>query len=249
MSLEEKFKDFEKIYFYSIKLDPEKAQLSQFFQSTFIETNYKTLDEWKNAWDACPTDVLSQDQSKTTIYSSSNINILNNLNSLNSLNNNISNNNNETTENSTDNTLEAFENVPYITFYYAEQYMMFSKAILFGDLKIAKKILEADSPPKIKALGRMVSNFSEDVWKFWRFKIVSRGNFLKFSQNKNIQDALLLDKSNDILFVEASPSDKIWGIGINLQSAMNGVAWKGSNLLGLALTDTRTRLLKIKKFE
>jgi len=46
-----------------------------------------------------------------------------------------------------------------IKFMCNEQYIMYSKAILFGDYEIAKKIMEAKNPVEIKKLGRSVKGF------------------------------------------------------------------------------------------
>ena len=44
--------------------------------------------------------------------------------------------------------------------------------------------------------------------------------------------------------VEASPYDKIWGIGLKSTSplAQNRSTWKGTNLLGKILTEVRDEL-------
>jgi predicted NAD-dependent protein-ADP-ribosyltransferase YbiA (DUF1768 family) len=44
--------------------------------------------------------------------------------------------------------------------------------------------------------------------------------------------------------VEASPSDRIWGIGLTADDprAANPASWRGLNLLGFALGDVRTTL-------
>src|SRR5690554_8057485 len=49
-------------------------------------------------------------------------------------------------------------------FAHAEQFMMFQKAMLFGDLASAEEILKTQNPKKCKALGREVRGFVEKVW-------------------------------------------------------------------------------------
>ena len=45
-----------------------------------------------------------------------------------------------------------------------EQYMMYKKAVYFGDKAVAAQILATDDVAEIKALGRLVANYSERYW-------------------------------------------------------------------------------------
>ena len=94
-----------------------------------------------------------------------------------------------------------------------EQYMMAEKARLFNDYEILKEILECTDPNKIKSLGRKIKNFDSDIWDKNCFNIVKKGNYAKFSQNEKLKN-LLLNYTCDII-VEASPLDKIWGVGLD----------------------------------
>ena len=125
----------------------------------------------------------------------------------------------------------------------AEHYMMFRKAQLFSDYTIADEILTADDPGKVKSLGRRIAHFDEKQWMNNRFEIVVEGNLLKFKENPNLLEYLL--QSNPRVLVEASPRDKIWGIGIDAITAKSSdpFSWKGLNLLGFALMEARSRLL------
>jgi ribA/ribD-fused uncharacterized protein len=98
------------------------------------------------------------------------------------------------------------------TFGCAEQFMMHGKAVLFGDAEIAAKILAADQPRTHKALGRQVRNFDDAMWKREREAIVMAGNRAKFTQNPELRDKLLATRGTTL--VEASPHDRIWGIGL-----------------------------------
>ena len=108
--------------------------------------------------------------------------------------------------------------------------MMYNKAILFGDTTIANKILQETTPKVIKSLGRKVRNFDENIWNKHKEEIVFKGNYLKFTQNKELKEELISTENK--MLVEASPYDKIWGIGINVKQAIEGKEWKGLNLLG-----------------
>ena len=128
------------------------------------------------------------------------------------------------------------------TFPTAEHFMMYRKALLFSDLDSAEAILQADNPGKAKALGRKVQNFDESVWVSRRTEIVETANRLKFSQNRELGDYLA--KTGSKVLVEASPSDRIWGIGMSREAARQAhpAQWKGLNLLGFSLMVVRAEL-------
>lgn len=136
--------------------------------------------------------------------------------------------------------------VENITYYTAENYMMAEKARLFNDTDALEKIIRAEDPGKAKHLGRTIKGFSENLWKKKRFDIVVSGNMAKFSQNSKLSDYLLNTDSR--VLVEASPKDRIWGIGLaeDDPDAGNPNLWKGLNLLGFALMEVRHQLNKSK---
>ncbi|MFI5609481.1 NADAR family protein [Amycolatopsis sp. NPDC051903] len=121
----------------------------------------------------------------------------------------------------------------------AEHYMMWRKAILFGDDVVAAKILAARHPRQAKAFGREVRGFEEDVWNAHRFGIVVEGNVAKFGQNAGLGE--YLGNTGDRVLVEASPVDRVWGIGLAPDDERIGEprAWRGLNLLGFALMEVR----------
>jgi len=124
----------------------------------------------------------------------------------------------------------------------AEHFMMAEKARLFDDQGALEKILAARSPGEAKSLGRNVRGFDEEIWIERRFDIVVAANKLKFSQNSDLLSFLL--GTGQKILVEASPVDKIWGIGHEAKhpNAENPRLWKGLNLLGFALMEVRTQL-------
>ncbi|GLB39279.1 putative protein with domain of unknown function (DUF1768) [Lyophyllum shimeji] len=133
-----------------------------------------------------------------------------------------------------------------VTFTSAEQWMMVQKALLFGDVEVARKMLairETDSKAmaEIKALGRQVKHFDEMKWNAERERIVLQGNLLKFRQDEKLRGRLLTTGERE--FVEASPLDRIWGIGFAEEKALAEQAHWGLNLLGKALNETR-RILR-----
>ncbi len=131
------------------------------------------------------------------------------------------------------------EGVHYAT---TEHYMMAGKARLFGDADMLAEILAAASPMAAKKLGRKVRNFEDGVWKRHCFDIVVAGNFAKFGQNEALGRYLLA--TGDAVLVEASPRDRIWGIGMGASNpkARDPERWRGRNLLGFALMEVRARL-------
>jgi ribA/ribD-fused uncharacterized protein len=130
-----------------------------------------------------------------------------------------------------------------LTFNCAEQYMMYAKALLFGDRATAERILAADTPREQQELGRQVAGFQEHVWVLFREGIVFTGNYARFSQNAEQRELLLSTRGTTL--VEASPHDRIWGIGLAADDAraMDRAQWQGMNLLGIALTRVREVLL------
>ncbi|KAI1846617.1 hypothetical protein JX266_007190 [Neoarthrinium moseri] len=150
----------------------------------------------------------------------------------------------------------------------AEHYMMHHKALLFGDADAAAAVLKTGHPRKVKALGRAVQGFSEEAWGRERGRVVERANYCKFTfpaadpsseegeeagggrewrlgtgataktmQAASFRAALLATGEHEL--VEASPYDRIWGVGFAAADAdANREHW-GENLLGKALMVVR----------
>lgn len=133
------------------------------------------------------------------------------------------------------------------TFCSAEQYMMYSKAILFGDEEIAAKILTSREPRQQKQLGRQVRQFDREVWEQQARPIVYEGNYAKFTQNKDLLQTLLATSGTTL--VEASPTDRIWGVGLEEDDPriLSRSTWRGTNWLGEVLTELRENLLTASK--
>lgn len=129
-----------------------------------------------------------------------------------------------------------------ITYRNAEQWMMAGKARLFDDPATLAEILAARDPEAIKALGRRVRGFDEAAWAAHRLDLVTAGNVAKFSQHPDL--LAHLRGTGDAVLVEASPRDRVWGIGLAADhpDAGDPRRWRGLNLLGFALMRARARL-------
>jgi len=148
----------------------------------------------------------------------------------------------------------------------AEHFMMHHKALLFGDAGIAAKALTTGHPRTVRGLGRKVKNFDDEVWARERLRIVEEGNMAKFTcatvpetklkrgsgsganaaRAMDVGESLraLLLSTGDRELVEASPFDRIWGIGFTADKAEEQRDNWGENLLGKALMAVRGRLRK-----
>ncbi|MCY1046096.1 NADAR family protein [Corallococcus sp. bb12-1] len=125
----------------------------------------------------------------------------------------------------------------------AEQYMMAGKARLFGDTRVLEQVLRAATPKQHKALGRKVSPFDAGLWERERERIVYEGNHAKFTQHPSLLNALLATAGTEL--VEASPMDRIWGVGLSAEDPriQDPATWRGMNLLGKVLTRLREDLI------
>ena len=120
--------------------------------------------------------------------------------------------------------------------------MMAAKAKTFADAEMFGKIMQTSKPKLIKKLGREVKNFDERTWDAVKYDVVVDGNMAKFSQNPELKPFLL--STGNAKLVEASPVDRIWGVGLaeNDPSITDEAKWRGLNLLGKALMAVRARL-------
>ena len=125
-----------------------------------------------------------------------------------------------------------------------EQVFMWAKAMFFRDLDIAAEALAERDPRVVKGLGRLVKNYDDAEWSCVREGIMAHVNLLKYRQNPAMGKELL-DTGTRIL-VEASPVDRVWGVGLgeNDPLILDEHNWRGTNLLGKALMTVRGLLAK-----
>jgi len=131
-----------------------------------------------------------------------------------------------------------------IEFNCAEQFMMYCKAMLFGDRMIANLVIVSNDPKEQKQFGRDIVNYVESVWKAKREHYVYIGNLNKYQQNPDLLKFLLNTEGTEL--VEASKSDTIWGVGLAASDPriLDRRNWRGLNLLGKTLTRVRDHLSK-----
>ncbi|MGP4085263.1 NADAR family protein [Streptomyces sp. KR55] len=124
----------------------------------------------------------------------------------------------------------------------AEHWMMAAKARLFEDAEAERGVLAAAHPAQAKKAGRLVRGFDESIWKRERFGIVVEGSVHKFGAHADLREYLL--NTGERVLVEASPVDRVWGIGLAAddEAASDPERWRGPNLLGFALMEARERL-------
>lgn len=129
-----------------------------------------------------------------------------------------------------------------IKFSSMEQYMMYSKAILFNDFEIANQILSTNNFRTIKALGRRVRGFEDSIWDENKLNIIYNGLYAKFSQNLDLKNQLL--NTNNKLLVECAVKDKIWASGMSMKDSdrFRPYLYSGTNYLGQLLMKVREDL-------
>lgn len=125
-----------------------------------------------------------------------------------------------------------------------EQFMMAEKARFFGDLDALDEIMATHNPRKQKEIGRRVQNFDADAWMERCREVVYPGILAKFDQNPDL--LAFLRESGDRVIAEASPYDRIWGIGLapNDARATDQANWNGQNFLGELIMRARKELVK-----
>ena len=124
----------------------------------------------------------------------------------------------------------------------SEHAFMWKKADYFQDDEAKDLILSTKLPRKAKDYGLKVKNFNEKKWTEVSYQFMVDVLVCKFGQNSSLKKTLLNTGSRS--FVEGSPYDKIYGIGIHWEedACYDQTKWKGQNLLGKALMEVRETL-------
>ena len=121
-------------------------------------------------------------------------------------------------------------------FHCSEQLYMWFKAKFFRDEETADKIIKCTHAREAKDLGRQVNGFDKERWDERSFGYMLYCVYIKFKQNFELRDELL-KLGEGRKFVEGSPVDTIWGVGIDYRDMKirDEKNWRGKNKLGQCL--------------
>lgn len=94
------------------------------------------------------------------------------------------------------------------------------------------QILRSSSPRDQKALGRKVPHFSPELWDKSSVPIVVSSSIARAESEEDLKKLYL--QAGERNFVEGSPMDRIWGVGLKWDDPRADVEenWRGRNLLG-----------------
>ena len=94
-----------------------------------------------------------------------------------------------------------------VSFVNVEQYMHATKALIFRDWETFTLIMQETHPREHKKLGQRVTPFRDDDWKAVARMVVTRGCWLKFTQNPDLMEKLLT--TEDSMLVECVLWDQL----------------------------------------
>lgn len=160
-----------------------------------------------------------------------------------------------------------------ITFSSAGQFVLYSKAKLFGDELTAQKVMNMNDNEMVekfltghlaaqtittnkaktmlwekyvnsmKDSAEQVISYNDSIWKSTLPSVVGVSVREKFTQNEDLKESLIACKRK--LMVFATPTDKLLGVGLNKEEVLKTpeADWPGQNLLGKTLTTFRDQHL------
>ena len=128
------------------------------------------------------------------------------------------------------------------TYLNSEQYIQSKNANLFKSPEIVAKVMATSNPVEMKRLARKLPQFSNKTWEEHAPDIAHVAILNKFSQNEVLKQYLI--STGNTILVEASPYDKVWGIGMGIDQKdilKQKSSW-GKNLQGSTLMRVRREL-------
>jgi ribA/ribD-fused uncharacterized protein len=131
------------------------------------------------------------------------------------------------------------EGVKYPT---VEHYFQAMKAKEFNDEEMYNKIVKTKTAKAVKAVGKKVKNFVQEVWDSKREAVMEKAIRAKFVQHPELRKQLL--ETGDKIIGFADPRNTFWGIGTGMESekSKKPSKWRGQNKIGKILMALRTTL-------
>lgn len=105
-------------------------------------------------------------------------------------------------------------------------------------------VLRTDSPKEQKALGRKCRNLDPAVWDFASISVAVACSIVRAEADYTLKQIYL--KAGKRTFVEGSPIDTIWGVGLHWSdsSIEDPQNWRGTNRLGICHGHARDTILE-----
>ena len=130
----------------------------------------------------------------------------------------------------------------------SEHVFMIIKAQYFNDQEAIENIAKCKTPKEAKSFGRTVKNFEPEKWDAISSRYMTKAVTIRCMQDKKFAKMLTDKKYEGKTFVEASPYDRIWGIGMdeNNPDIEDKSKWNGQNKLGKCLTTLRDKAISGK---
>ena len=122
-----------------------------------------------------------------------------------------------------------------------EQFIQYSKAVLFKDFENANKVLAENDPYKQMEIGRNIQGYKRHIWQANAPSILNRVNRAKYNQHTHAKEVLI---STGTRLIGEATKDRLFGIGQTLTDETVSISstWTGQNLMGTTLMDIRNDL-------
>jgi len=122
----------------------------------------------------------------------------------------------------------------------SETLFMCYKAVHFNDMHVVTELLEHSEriqPAEAKALGRSIKDYNDAEWATVRYDAMLSACLRKYMQYEDEFDRFFTSLGNQkVLFIEASPFDAIWGVGMNAEVTSNFIRNAGEGNLNTFIT-------------
>ena len=120
-----------------------------------------------------------------------------------------------------------------------EHYFQAMKAKEFDDKEMYEKIIKTKTGKAVKAVGKKISNFKEELWDSKKDQVMEKAVRAKFTQHPELRRQLL--ETGDRQIGEADPRNLYWGIGTSMASekSRHPAKWRGLNKMGKLLMKLR----------